>query len=279
MKIIGFADYFISEWHADNYPAWIKQVNEEMGEDFEFKYVWADVDVSPHGVTTDDWCAKMGVEKVSSLQELCEKCDYVLVLSPSNPEKHLEYAKVVLSYGKNTYIDKTFAPDYAEAKQIFDVGESYNTKFFSTSALRYATELNAVEKGSKIDTYGGGSNVDEYIIHQIEMLIKATDGKGKKVKVEQNGNQYICTVLLSDGNISTMNFAPSFGFEVVEQKANGETVKRGIQSDFFKGLIKDILQFFISGKTSFDTNQTLEIMKIREAVIKGKDCLGQWIEL
>ena len=279
MKIIGFADYFISEWHADNYPAWIRQVNEEMGEDFEFRYIWAEVDVAPHGVTTDDWCAKMGAEKVASLQELCEKCDYVLVLSPSNPEKHLEYSKVVLSYGKNTYIDKTFAPDYATAKQIFDVADSYGTKFFSTSALRYATELNDVAKDSKIDTYGGGSNLDEYIIHQIEMLIKSTDGKGEKVKVEKNGNQYICSVLLSNGSVSTMTFDPSYGFGVVEKTASGEEIRRDANSDFFKGLIKDILSFFISGKVSFDVNQTLEIMKIREGVIKAKESLGQWIEL
>ena len=76
-----------------------------------------------------------------------------------------------------------------------------------------------------------------------------------------------------------MTFDPSYGFGVNEKKADGEVVKRDANSDFFKFLIRDILSFFISGQVSFDVKQTLEIMKIREGVIKAKDCLGQWIEL
>jgi hypothetical protein len=76
-----------------------------------------------------------------------------------------------------------------------------------------------------------------------------------------------------------MTFDPSYGFGIVEKKANGESVKRDINSDFFKTLIRDILSFFISGEVSFDVNQTLEIMKIREGIIKAKTRLGEWIEL
>ena len=32
MGKIGFIDYYISEWHANNYPAWLKQANEETEE-------------------------------------------------------------------------------------------------------------------------------------------------------------------------------------------------------------------------------------------------------
>ena len=35
MKKIGFIDYFLSQWHANNYPAWIKEANEKLGTDFE----------------------------------------------------------------------------------------------------------------------------------------------------------------------------------------------------------------------------------------------------
>ena len=37
MKTIGFVDYYISEWHANNYPAWIKQVCEELHLSYEGK--------------------------------------------------------------------------------------------------------------------------------------------------------------------------------------------------------------------------------------------------
>lgn len=52
-----------------------------------------------------------------------------------------------------------------------------------------------------------------------------------------------------------------------------------MNSDFFKNLLADILRFYLTGETSFDVNQTLEVMKIRENVIKGKEKLGEWIEL
>ena len=42
MKKIGFVDYYISEWHANNYPAWIRQANEKLGTDYAVSYAWAE---------------------------------------------------------------------------------------------------------------------------------------------------------------------------------------------------------------------------------------------
>ena len=84
MKTIGFIDYYISEWHANNYPAWIKEASEKMGEDFVVKYAWAEEYVSPvDGKNTDEWCKKFGVEKCETIEDLCEKADYILILAPS----------------------------------------------------------------------------------------------------------------------------------------------------------------------------------------------------
>ncbi len=281
MKIIGFADYYISEWHADNYPAWIKQISEELGEDFEFRYVWAELDASPKdGITTDAWCERMGAQKCSTLSELCEKCDHVFVLAPSDPQKHLEYAEEVFKYGKNTYVDKTFAPDCATAEKIFEVAQKYGTKFFSSSALRYSTELDGLEGSNGVITFGGGSNLDEYIIHQIEMVVKIVGDNGKRVRVEKQGNnQFAVSLEFVNGKKATMLFDPSFGFGVCAEKSNGASVNRNITSDFFKGLIKDILVFFKNGVLPFDPEQTLQVIRIREGVIKAEHDLGNWIEL
>ena len=103
----------------EHLSAWIKQANEELGEDFEVKYVWAEKEVSPgDGRTTAEWCKAFGVEQCKTIEEICEKSDYLFILAPSDPETHLRYAETVLKYGKNTYIDKTFAPDYETACKI-----------------------------------------------------------------------------------------------------------------------------------------------------------------
>ena len=168
MKRIGFVDYYISEWHANNYPAWFKEAAEKLGMEYQVAYAWAEKDISPvDGVSTDEWCEKMGVERCLSLAKLCEKSDVIVILAPSNPEKHLEYAKAVLPYGKRTYIDKTFAPDLAIAKEIFELGKKYNTSFFSSSALRYSEELAEIKNAQNIIITGSGSSLEEYVIHLI----------------------------------------------------------------------------------------------------------------
>ena len=120
MKRVGFIDYYIGESHANNYPGWFKEICEKSGLDYGVAYVWAELDVSPvTGETTDEWCAKTGAVRCETMKELCEKSDVIVVLAPSNPEKHLGYAQAVLPYGKRTYIDKTFAPNLPTAQEIF----------------------------------------------------------------------------------------------------------------------------------------------------------------
>ena len=281
MKTIGFIDYYLSEWHANNYPAWIKEAGEKVGEDFVVKYAWAEEYVSPvDGRNTDEWCKAFGVEKCETLEELCEKADYILVLAPSHPEKHLRYAEKALSYKKNTYIDKTFAPDLATAKKIFEIAEKYGTKFFSSSALRYGAELADVVGGKVMFTQGGGRNLPEYIIHQIEMVVKVLQEKAVRVRVEKQGcNQYIMTVQFENEKQATMLYSQGYTFGVCVEDENGKAQNKPALSDTFTGLIEDILRFYLSGEASFDGKETLEVIKIREAVINGMDNLGVWIKL
>ena len=278
MKTIGFADYYISEWHANNYPAWIKAACEKIGEDIEVKYVWAEISTSPlDGVTTEEWCKKYCAEQCSSISELCEKADYICILAPSNPEKHLSYAKEVLKYGKNTYIDKVFAPDYATAAEIFDIAKKYGTKFFSTSALRYAKELEAVEGACNLKTTGSGSNFEEYIVHQAEMVIKTLRTSIDKVRVDsEDGIQYDCRVLLADGKAASLGFSANLPYAIGDVDVADELIS--IKSNYFTAFIEDMIRFYITGDVSFDIAETLEVMKLCEALIKAKNNLGEWIK-
>ena len=280
MKTVGFIDYFLHEWHANEYPAMIKAYNEKNGTDYQVKYAWAEID-SPHkgARTTDEWCADYGVTRCATIEELCEKCDCVFVLAPSNPEKHLQYAKAVFACGKNSYIDKTFAPDYMTAKEIYAQAEKCGVKFFSSSALRYADELNAyMGTANAVFTTGGGSNFDEYVIHQIEMIVKCLGVGAQRVCYMKNGGQEWAEIAYADGRYARMLFAPCMPFTATVSDAEG-TKYLPINSAFFDNLIADIFHFFATGEASFDSAQTLEVMKIREAVVKAKDNAGKWLEL
>jgi hypothetical protein len=279
MKTVGFIDYFLNEWHANEYPAMIKAYNEKNGTDYQVKYAWAEMDI-PEGMSTDEWCELHGVIRCNSIKELCEKCDYVVVLAPSNPEKHLEYAKEVFECGKSPYIDKTFAPDYATAKEIYALAEKYGVKFFSSSALRYAEELNAYMGTAKaISTVGGGSNLDEYIIHQIEMAVKCLGVGAEKVRYSKHADQEWAEVSYPDGRYATMMFAPCMPFAATVADEEGRSAHVAINSPFFDYLIADIFHFFETGETSFCSCETLEVMKIRERVIEAKSKAGIWLNV
>ena len=47
MKKIGFIDYYLSEWHANNYPAWINEAADKLGLDCKVAYGWAEKSPSP----------------------------------------------------------------------------------------------------------------------------------------------------------------------------------------------------------------------------------------
>ncbi len=281
MKTIGLVDFYISEWHANNYPVWFKEICEKTGQDFEIKYAWAEEYVSPvDGRNTDEWCTAFGVERCQTLDELCEKSDYIIILAPSNPEKHLEYAKTVFKYKKNTYVDKTFAPDTATAKAIFDEAEKYGTKFFSSSALRYASELDELGGGKAVLTLGGGGSFEEYIIHQAEMLVKLACARPVAVTVNLKGaGQYLCDIEFEGGKAGTMIYSNEIPYTACAEDKNGNSRCTGIASDFFKALLADILRFFESGEISFDIKQTLYVMMVREAAVKGKCELGKTITI
>ena len=270
MKTIGFIDYYISEWHANNYPEWIKTASSALGLDYQVKYAYASLDVSPvDGITTDEWCEKYGIERCMTIEEICNKADYLLILAPSDPDEHPALAKEALKCGKKTYIDKTFASSYSAAVEIFNMAEASGAEIFSTSALRYADELGDFESPRSAITTGGGGNLPEYIIHQIEMGVKKLGVGAVSVEAYEEGEETVCKVAYNDERNLEMRYSRKNPFTF----SNGDkTVK--ISSDFFGGLIRDILRFFNGEEAPVKKEDTLEVMKIREAAIRAYENLG-----
>jgi hypothetical protein len=61
-----------------------------------------------------------------------------------------------LKSGKLVYVDKTFAPDKATAERIFAIADAHGTKCYSSSALRFATELGEIDKSKIFKIYSEG---------------------------------------------------------------------------------------------------------------------------
>lgn len=140
---VGFIDYYLDEWHANNY---VHMLHDYSNGEVEAVYAWAEIDSPEGGLTTDAWCEKYGLTRMMTQEELIEKSDVLLVLAPRDPKKHEELANLALRSGKRCYVDKTFAPDHFAAKRMLDLAEHSGTPCWSSSALRFAEEYQAADK-------------------------------------------------------------------------------------------------------------------------------------
>ena len=277
MKKLGFIDLFIDEWHANNYPAWIKTAR--RGTEFELAYAWEKA--PQNGRPLEKWCADFGVTPLKSMEEVVEKSDAVFVLAPSNPEVHRELAEIPLKSGKPVFVDKPFAPSKADAEAMFELAAKHNTPLMSSSALRFSTELDAYRNKpgtTYMETTGGGRSFWEYSIHQIEMIVSVL-GTGAKRIMQCGANDVEHMVIqYEDDRRASVTYTPNAPF-TTRLVHEGKMIVNPPCSDFFPILLSEILDFFATGKSPIDTAQTIEIAALVAAGIKALEAKNVWHDL
>ena len=277
MKQLGFIDLFIDEWHANNYPAWIKTAR--RGTEFELAYAWEKA--PQNGRPLEKWCADFGVTPLKSMEEVVEKSDAVFVLAPSNPEVHRELAEIPLKSGKPVFVDKPFAPSKADAEAMFELAAKHNTPLMSSSALRFSTELDAYRNKpgtTYMETTGGGRSFWEYSIHQIEMIVSVL-GTGAKRIMQCGANDVEHMVIqYEDDRRASVTYTPNAPF-TTRLVHEGKMIVNPQCSDFFPILLSEILDFFATGKSPIDTAQTIEIAALVAAGIKALEAKNVWHDL
>ena len=276
-KTIGFIDYFLDEWHANNYPAWIER--ESHGE-YKVAYAYGEIDSPLGGRTTEKWCEDMGIERVDSIDALIKKSDFVIVLSPDNPEMHWPLCQKPLRSGKRVYVDKTFAPTAEIARDLFKLAEAHNTPMFSSSALRFAKELKELpEKEICYALLSGPGNPSNYLIHQIEPMVQLIGEKAKRV--QYNGVQGAAgyTVEFESGKLGTAHLFGNGAFQTTVKFADGELVFIPESTETFDNLIRAMLHFFETGENPVNGEETVTIAEILEKAKIAEKNPGTWVEI
>lgn len=275
MKKVGFIDYFLHEWHADNLPDWIDAASK--GE-YRLTYAWGEID-SPRegGLTNAAWAEQHGAILCASQEEVIEKSDVLCVLAPDNTETHERLSRLALESGKPVYVDKTFAPDLAAAKRIFAQADSHNTPCMSTSALRYAEEykdLKAEEISGMV--FGGGGRTDIYLIHVIEPMVALLGTGAQRVRMGGTEAQPVFTVEYPDMRVSLAMFHAGYPFETGINFKDGTARHLSIQSDIFHLFAQDLVRFFDTAETRVSHDQTLAVIAVREACLRSMRTDG-WV--
>ena len=276
-KKIGFVDYYLDEWHANNYPAWLKEASN--GE-YEVAYAYGEIDSPRGGRTTAQWCADVGVEQVESIDALIEKSDCIILLSPDNPEMHWPLCQKPLRSGKRVYVDKTFAPTAQIARDLFALAEEYNTPMFSSSALRFAAELAALpEKEVRFVLLSGPGNPSNYLIHQIEPMVQLLKEKALRVQANSVAGAWSYTVQFENGKMGVANLLETGAFQTTVKFADGEVVSIPESTGTFDNLIRSMIDFFETGKIPVDKAETVTIAEILEAAHIAEKTPGEWVDI
>ena len=282
MKKIGFIDFFLDEWHANNFPAWIRENVANVGRDVDVAYAWAQTS-APSGLDTAGWCQLHQVEPLSSLEDVVEKSDYLIVLSPDHPEYHEELSCLPLMSGKPTYIDKTFSPDLQSGARIFSLAEKHGTPMFSSSALRFAKELAGFPdevvnwKNLEYVATSGPGIFANYSVHQLEMIVSLLGPGAHRVKSLSSQHSSFLVVEYADGRMGSMLQMPQTPFQLSLQLRDGEGRFIPTCSEIFPRQIHSMLDFFESGKPPVPKEETLEIMALIDAGRKALDCYDTWV--
>lgn len=276
MKNIGFIDYYLDEWHANQYPAWIEQAS---GGEMKVTYAYGKKDAEG-GLDNDSWCRRHGIERLDSIESVVNKSDYLIVLSPDNPEFHKELAELPLQSGKPTYVDKTFAPDRDTALFLIETAEKHGTPMFSSSALRFATEY-AQAKKDGIDSVVsiGPGRYDNYSIHQIEPIVSLLGPQAERVMFIGTSTSPALLIGFSNGRTAEIHHFTNSPFCLALNYQSENAVFLKAESDFFAEFIKNLVEFFKTGKSPVDPQETLMVISIIEHGFNAAQTPNQWLEL
>lgn len=273
---IGFIDYFLDEWHAQNYPSMIKEAS---GGEQVVAYGYGKIEGTGFGRKTNaEWAEAHNAVLCQTIEEVIKNSDVLVVLSPDHPQFHEVLSQEALRSGKPTYIDKTFTNDKAAAARIFKLAGEYSTPVYSTSALRFSKGYEAVEKEgiTGIVSIGGGE-YDNYLIHQLEP-ISCLMGTAVS-RVLALGTDEASSILLqfADKRYAAINFFANVDFELHIAYKNGDCITAFAGGEFFKAFIKALTEFFTTGVPRVDKEDTISLMGIREACLLAQKNRGEWV--
>lgn len=222
-----------------------------------------------------------GVAIVDTIGEVAEQVDAIF-LESCDGRQHLEQFAELAPFGKPVFVDKPFTTGIDDAKAILELSKKHNAPFFSCSGVRFVPELVALGGGARVEgciTFGPAAILDDYPglfwygIHSAEVLLSKMGTGCKEVTVTKTETADVVSGIWSDGRVGTMygnriEGAGKFGATVMT--ANGvETAVA--QSSSYHALMQNIVEFFKTGESPIDIQQTIEIVAFLDAANEARE--------
>lgn len=274
-------------------PTLVKAINNTAnGYSVIAAFTTVSLDLPPSANRVDKFTQQisdMGVEIVSTLEELLEKVDFILLCTVDG-RRHLEQVEKIFKAGKRVFIDKPLAASLKDVIKIFELSKKYNIPTFTSSAVRFMENVQDVRNGS-IGKLSGASTFAPisyqpthpelywYGIHGIEMLFTLMQSGCKQVKRLQTEQYDLITGDWGNGKIGTFR-----GLKNKMQEYGGLAFGENGVSNLgrfkdFEGLHHAILHYFDTGDIPVKPKETIEIFAFMEAAHMSSKKEGDWITI
>lgn len=278
---IGFVDHHLNNFHATKFLSLLHGPLADRG-----ARVVAAWESDPTG---EDWCAAKGVERCGSAEEVAERADALIVLAPDNIEAHLDLCRRVFPAGKRVMVDKFLAPSSEEARQILDLAQQHGVAVFSSSALRFAVEVESVLEGAPRVEEAFARGMGEwggYGVHTLAMVLAAMGAE--VARLIDTGTETASSVTLEyrDGRRASVEVRAaenmwdvlpwSFGYRV------GKQYRTGTISDFdgfYANLMRQAVEFFRTGVSPVSEAEMPTVVRVLEAAGQSRAAGGEWVSL
>jgi Predicted dehydrogenases and related proteins len=220
---------------------------------------------------------KYGVHFYDTIEELCQNVDVVLLESVDG-RPHLEQVKPVLKAGKPVFIDKPMAGSLADVVEIFRLAKESKVPIFSSSALRFGKDTQAVHDGSigkvnYVETYGPC----EIERHHPDLFWYGVHGVEAMFIVLGPGCETVQRGTTADGKIEVTGIWKSGAKGVYREDKKFHGLAKGEKGEATAGsfdgyvpLVVEIMKFFKTGVAPVSPDETTEIFAFMQAADESK---------
>jgi hypothetical protein len=231
---------------------------------------------------TADLQSAYKVRIVGTIAELCDLVDVVLLESVDG-RVHLEQAREVFRHRKPLFIDKPMAASLADATEIARLAGESGTPWFSSSSLRFAPAYQEflAEAGHDrilgVEAHGPASleptnpGLFWYGIHAVETLYTLMGPGCVSVAMTSNADYDLAVGVWKDGRIGSVKGLrkgkEDYGALVYGEKA---VTHLAVTDVSYVPLVRQIMEFFRTGKSPVPPAETLEIMAFMDAAERSR---------
>lgn len=261
MRRVGFVDDYLENFHANIYLKLLRGPLARRG----FVVSGATALQAEAG---RQWAQKNDVPYFDTVAELNAEVDFFLILAPASPDRHLGMCQQVFPCQKTTFVDKTFAPDLATARQIFELADRHQVAIQSTSALRttnvqaHVRQLGSPPVGMVV--WAGGSSWDEYGIHPVELAISCMGPEVRAVDRFGRGDHPVLVLQFAKERTAVIDFNPEcyVPFQAAVTTARETTFLSVDDNKLFEDAAGAILDFFEAGRPLIDRAETMAVREV-----------------